>query len=160
MWINYDKLADWKLVREVVVGGLEWVGFSKVNTRKLICISSQKTTIIDCFSGEILECNCEYDEEATIAYCDELPDEEISIAGYYGGKLPDSSAQGDNVSINKENSITTVLFSSVQGNKSVIFHDYGFYTCGFSYDGKYFVFAQDAGVTVLIKAKQGKSLRQ
>ena len=53
-----------------------------------------------------------------------------------------------------------MLFSSAQGNKNMIFRNYGFYTCGFSYDGKYFVFAQDAGVTVLIKAKQGKSLRQ
>lgn len=151
MWIDYNKLADWELVKEVVVGGLEWVGFSKVNTRKLLCISSQKTTIIDCFSGEILECSCEYDEEATIAYCDELPNEEITIAGCYGGKLPDSSVQGDSVSVNKENFITTVLFSSAQGNKSMIFRNYGFYTCGFSYDGKYFVFAQDAGVTVLRK---------
>ena len=149
MWIDYHKLADWELVREIVVGGLEWVGFSKANTRKLLCISSQKTTIIDCFSGEAFECSCEYDEEATIAYCDELPDEEISIAGYYGGKLPDSSVQGDSVSVNKENFITTVLFSSAQGYKNMIFRNYGFYTCGFSYDGKYFVFAQDAGVTVL-----------
>ena len=149
MWIDYYKLADWELVKEVVVGGLEWIGFSKVNTRKLLCISSQKTTIIDCFSGEILACSCEYDEEATIAYCDELPDEEISIAGYYGGKLPDSSVQGDSISVTKENLITTVLFSSAQGNKSMIFRNYGFYICGFSSDGKYFVFAQDAGVTVL-----------
>ncbi|HBA67921.1 MAG TPA: hypothetical protein DCZ40_00980 [Lachnospiraceae bacterium] len=149
MWIDYNKLAGWELVKEVVVGGLEWVGFSKVNTRKLLCISSQKTTIIDCSSGEILECSCEYDEEATIAYCDELPNEGIRIAGYYGGKLPDNSVQGDSVNVNKENFITTVLFSPAQGNKNMIFCNYGFYTCGFSYDGKYFVFAQDAGVTVL-----------
>lgn len=149
MWIDCNKLADWELVKEIVVSGLEWVGFSKVNTRKLLCISSQKTTIIDCFSGEVFECSSEYDEEATIAYCDELPNEEISIAGYYVGKIPDSSVQGDSVSINKENFITTVLFSSAQGNKSMIFCNYGFYTCSFSYDGKYFVFAQDAGVTVL-----------
>lgn len=149
MWIDYGKLADWEPVREFVAGGLEWVGFSKVDTRKLLCISSQKTTVIDCFSGEILECCCEYDEEAAIAYCDELPDEEIGIAGYYGRKLPDRSAQGDRVCVNQENSITTVLFSSAQGEKSVIFRNYGFYACGFSYDGEYFVFAQDAGVTVL-----------
>ena len=78
-----------------------------------------------------------------------MPDEEISIAGYYGGKLPDSSVQGDSISVTKENLITTVLFSSAQGNESMIFRNYGFYTCGFSSDGKYFVFAQDAGVTVL-----------
>ena len=54
MWIDYYKLADWELVKEVVVGGLEWVGFSKVNTRKLLCISSQKTTIIDSFQAKSL----------------------------------------------------------------------------------------------------------
>ena len=78
-----------------------------------------------------------------------MPDEEIGIVGYYGGKLPDSSVQGDSVSVNRENFMTIVLFSSAQGNKSMVFRNYGFYTCGFSYDGKYFVFAQDAGVTVL-----------
>lgn len=26
--------------------------------------------------------------------------------------------------------------------------DYGFYTFGFSYDGKYFIFAQDAEITI------------
>ena len=101
MWIDYSKMAGWKLVKEIAVGGLEWVGFSKTDTGKLLCISSQKTTLIDCFSGEVLPCNCEYDEETRIAYCDELPDEEIGIAGYYGGQLPDCSIQGDSVSVNE-----------------------------------------------------------
>ena len=151
MWIDYSKMEGWELVKEIVVGGLEWVGFSKTDTDKLLCISSQKTTLIDCFSGEVRPCNCEYDEETRIAYCDELPDEEIGIAGYYGGQLPDHSMQGDSVSVNEEDFITTVIFSPAQGNKSVIFRNYGFYTCGFSYDGRYFVFAQDAGVTLLRK---------
>lgn len=151
MWINYTAMAGWKLVKEFVVGGLEWVGFSKINSGKLLCISSQKSTLTDCDSGETLRCNCEYDEQSLIAYCDELPDEEISIAGDYGGNLPDCSIQGDRVKVNKEDPKTTVIFSSAIGKKHVIFNDYGFYTCGFSHDGKYFVFAQDVGVTLLKK---------
>ena len=95
MTLLISKMEGWELVKEIVVGGLEWVGFSKTDTGKLLCISSQKTTLIDCFSGEVLPCNCEYDEETRIAYCDELPDEEIGIAGYYGGQLPDRSITMD-----------------------------------------------------------------
>lgn len=84
------------------------------------------------------------------AYCDKLPDEEIEIVGQYGGKLPSNSIQGDKIGIKtSENFITTVTFSPVQGDESIIFQNYGFYTCGFSYDGKCFVFAQDAGISLL-----------
>lgn len=34
MWIDYSKIADWQTVKEIVVGGLKWIGFSKVDTRK------------------------------------------------------------------------------------------------------------------------------
>lgn len=150
MWIDYSKIDDWQMVKEIVVGGLEWIGFSKVDTSKLLCISSQMTSLIDCCSGEFIQCDCDYDEELQIAYCDKLPDEEIEIAGQYGGKLPSNSIQGDKIGIKtSENFITTVTFSSVQGDESIIFQNYGFYTCGFSYDGKYFVFAQDAGISLL-----------
>lgn len=101
MWIDYSKIADYQVVKEVVVGGLEWIGFSKVDTSKLLCISSQMTSLIDCCSGEYIQCDCDYDEESQIAYCDKLPDEEIEIAGQYGGKLPADSTQGEKISINQ-----------------------------------------------------------
>ncbi|MDE6313368.1 MAG: hypothetical protein K2M46_07060 [Lachnospiraceae bacterium] len=44
---------------------------------------------------------------------------------------------------------TVVYFMSELGTESVIFKGYRFYTCGFSYDGEYFVFAQDAGIMIL-----------
>ncbi len=149
-WIDNSKIFGWEPVKEIVVGGLEWIGFSKIDTSKLLCISSQMTTLIDCFSGEIVQCDCDYDEEKWIAYCDKLPDEEVKIAGQYGGKLPDSSIYGEKIRIvTNEDFVTTVIFSSAQENENVIFKNYGFYTCGFSYDGKYFVFAQDAGISLL-----------
>lgn len=47
--INACKnIDDWKFVTSFSVGGFEWTGFSKENPNKLIIISSQKTTILDC----------------------------------------------------------------------------------------------------------------
>lgn len=37
------------------------------------------------------------------------------------------------------------------GGESIIFKNYGFYTCGFSYEGNHFVFSQDAGITILTR---------
>lgn len=63
MWIDISKLTKWKCVKELAVGGLEWVGFSKTYHNQLLCISSQNTTLIDCNNGTVNECDCEYDEE-------------------------------------------------------------------------------------------------
>ncbi len=59
MWIDNSKVTDWKIVKEMVVGGLEWIGFSKIE-----------------FSGETVLWDCDYDKELQIAYCDKLPNEE------------------------------------------------------------------------------------
>ena len=59
--------------------------FSKNQPGNMIVISSQRTTIIDCNNGEIKDCNIVFDENELIAYCDKLPDEELCIAGQYGG---------------------------------------------------------------------------
>lgn len=31
MWIDDSKITDWKIVKEIVVGGLEWIGFPKIS---------------------------------------------------------------------------------------------------------------------------------
>ncbi|MBD5136926.1 MAG: hypothetical protein HDT39_13315 [Lachnospiraceae bacterium] len=156
MWIDINDIKRWKPVVEKVVGGLEWIGFSKFKTEKLLCISSQKITIIDCDNGNIIETDADYDEENYIAFCDALPDEEICISGQYGGKMEYSTSYGDKVIIETSPEyISTVIFMSESEKEHVIFNDYGFYTCGFSYDGKYFVFSQDAGITIL---KRGYTL--
>lgn len=145
-----DGLTNWECVEELVVGGLEWVGFSKEYCNKLLCISSQKCTLIDCKTGMIEECDCEYDELTYTALCSLLPDEVINISGEYGGKISHSTRQNDKVRIEiLADRRTVVYFTDASQLERVIFEDYGFYTCGFSYDGEYFVFAQDAGITLL-----------
>lgn len=49
------------------VGGFEWLGFSKEISNKMIIISSQKTTILDCNNGKIENCMIDYDEDELIA---------------------------------------------------------------------------------------------
>lgn len=46
-----------------------------------------------------------------------------------------------------------VTFISSQGKEIVIFWNYSAYICGFSYDGNYFVLADDGGVTVIKRCK-------
>lgn len=41
------KIDDWDIITNFSVGGFEWLGFSKEEPNKLICISSQKTTILN-----------------------------------------------------------------------------------------------------------------
>ena len=82
------KIDGWKFVTSFSVGGLEWLGFSKESLNKMIIISSQKSTILDCSNGKLEDCTIGYDEEELIALCDKLSNEQISIAGQYGGELP------------------------------------------------------------------------
>ncbi len=144
------KLNGWKVVADFSVGGLEWLGFSQSNPNKMIIISSQKTTILNCDNGKIEECIIEYDEQELIAICEQLPNEEIPISGQYGGKLSDCSMYGERVQMETNDKfITTVLFSSAYDKDCVIYQNYGPYTCGFSDNGNYFVLADDVGIIVI-----------
>lgn len=105
------KIDDWDIITNFSVGGFEWLGFSKEEPNKLICISSQKTTILNCDDGKLEECDVDYDEEEIIAICNQLPNEQISIAGQYGGRLPILSGKGERVVIyTTEEHIMTITF--------------------------------------------------
>lgn len=150
MWIDISGLKEWQLTIEKTVGGFEWLGFSKKSPAKMLCISYDKSTIFDCSNGNIENCNINLYEERSIAICDKLPGEEINLSGQYGGEISQTTSKGDKVQIETSpDFITTVTFISSKKKRNVIYSDYGFYTCGFSYDGRYFVFAQDAGLTIL-----------
>lgn len=143
------KMKGWEVTVHKTIGGLEWVGFSEKHPEKLLCISSQKITVLDCRNGDITESKAEYDEKNHVAVCTALPEEEITIAGQYGGKMQHVSIQGDRVLIETSSEhVTTVTFVPASGAGCVIFQNYGYYTCGFSYDGTYFMFAQDTGITI------------
>lgn len=149
--INACKnIDDWKFVTSFSVGGFEWAGFSKENPNQLIIISSQKTTILDCDNGKLENCIADYDEEELIAFCDKLPSEAILIAGQYGGKFPEVTNQREQIIIQETTQyIRTVTFISNQNKKTKIFESYGLYICGFSYNGDYFMIADDGGIIVL-----------
>jgi hypothetical protein len=92
----------------------------------------------------------DYDEEELIAICDKLPDEQILIAGEYGGNLPDTTNKGERVLIQKTKEyITTITFIPGQSDEIKVYENYGAYICGFSYDGKYFVIANAGGIIVI-----------
>ena len=156
-WIDAEKLDGWGVSIEKVVGGFIWLGFSKAEPWKMLCISGDKTTIFDCESGNITKTDCAYDEDALFALCEDLKDDMIPIAGQYGGSLPQTSPQGDMVTnecrnvfeYGKELVRERVFFTSADGAKHEIYEGYTPYIYGFSYDGNYFVFAHDGGVTVL-----------
>ena len=76
-------------------GGLTYVGFSNVCTEKLVAISTQRQSVIDCKTGSKTYCTENYDEDNLIALADELGDEIVPIAGDGGGGLRRFSKDGN-----------------------------------------------------------------
>lgn len=76
-----SNITGWSKVAEFSVGGLMWVGFSKRQPYRLLCISSQYTSLVDCNTGDIAECDAECDEESCVALTFYLPDEVIDFSG-------------------------------------------------------------------------------
>ena len=77
------------------VGGLTYLGFSNVHTEKLVVVSSQRQSIIDCKTGNKTYCTENYDEDDLIALAEELGDEIVPIAGDGGGGLRRFSKDGN-----------------------------------------------------------------
>jgi len=155
------QLKGWRLISSFSVGGFEYFGLTKQHPNKVMIISSQKTTILDCDTGLLEECEADYDEENLIAYCDSLPDC-FSIMGKYGGELSKQTDQGDYVDIKLIGSqifsgrklyIQQISFIDKYDNGIVIYRGYPVYICGFGFDGDYFLFADDGGVYVLKRDK-------
>lgn len=149
--INACKnIEGWEIAANFSVGGFEWLGFSQNSSNKMIIISSQKTTVLDCNNGKIEECIIDYDEQELIAICNQLPNEQIPIVGQYGGKLPAITRQGERIAIQEtKEHIMKITFTSNWMKEVTIFHNYCAYVCGFSYDGNYFVLADDGGMIVM-----------
>lgn len=150
----FKQIDDLELVTSFSFGGFQWLGFSKEQPNKMLCISSQKATILNCENGILEECNVEYDEMELIAICDKLLNEEISIAGQYGGELPLTTSRGEQVIIQEtEEHIMTIFFVSARDAKRKVYWNYSAYICGFSYNGNYFVLADDGGILVMKRKK-------
>lgn len=145
-----QKIRGWIVSANFSVGGFEWLAFSKEQPEKMIIISSQRNTIVNCSNGIIEDCNIVFDEKELVAFCDKLKDEELCIAGQYGGTLPQMSGKGEKVDIHTtDNHIMRIVFIRNWHDKTLIYHCYDAYICGFSYDGNYFVLADDGGILIL-----------
>ena len=77
------------------VGGLMYIGFSNIYTEKLIVISTQGQSVINCEKGKKTYCEENYDEDDLIALAEELGDEIVPIAGDGGGGLRRFSKDGN-----------------------------------------------------------------
>ena len=148
----------------LAVGGLMYVGFSERRTEKLVCISSQGQSLIDCVTGEKRYENECYDEGDLLAYSAELGDETVPIAGEGGGGLRAISRDGDILErISPAWPSEQIVFapnyaSWVRAPQDcrVVGDDLGITTIkayGFSGCGRFFVIATSADVTIYQKTE-------
>jgi len=79
------------------VGGLMYLGFSNLQTEKLIVTSAQGQRVIDCRAGEKTRCDGNYDADDLIALAGGLGEELVPIAGEEGGGLRRCSKAGDSL---------------------------------------------------------------
>lgn len=143
----------------LAIGGLMYIGFSEIYTDKLVCISSQGQSVINCKTLKKLYCDENFDESDLTAYAEELGDEQIKIAGDGGGGLRHYSHDGnilERVSPfwPKEQIIFMPQFRSwhsTPGVCRVVFDDYEIKAYGFSKCGAYFVIATSSDLTIFRK---------
>ena len=144
------------------VGGLMYVGFSDIHTEKLICISSQGQSVINCKTMQKTFCDENYDEDDLIAYAEELGDEIIRIAGDMGGGLRIGTKEGNFLQKiapywPKEQIIFCPNYQSLYSAPDKcrnVFEDYGIKAYGFSKCGNYFVIATSSDLTVYKKIEK------
>lgn len=150
--------SGWKC-DTLAIGGLMYVGFSEIYTEKLICISSQGQSVINCETLEKAYCEEHFDEYNLIAYAEELGDEKIRIAGIGGGGLRRYSIDGNILERiapfwPREQIIFMPnfhLWHSTPKECQIIFDDYDIKAYGFSKCGKYFIVATSSDLTIFRK---------
>ena len=138
------------------VGGLMYIGFSSLQTEKLVVISSQGQSVIDCRTWEKTCCEENYDEEGLAACAEPLGDELIPIAGEGGGGLRRFSPQGDGLAAAapfwpRERIIFMPRYTSWHQNPemcAMIFDDYEPKAFGFSRCGNYMAVGTSSEVDI------------
>ena len=144
---------------DIVVGGLEYIGLSELQTRKLICISSQHCSVIDCENRAIAYHDIVYDERELTAVTEVLPGETIRLAGIGGGGLRHFSPQGDALmAAAPEYPKVQIIFQPEHKSCflepeacSIIFEDYEIRAYGFSRCGNYIIAACSGGVSIFAR---------
>lgn len=150
-------------VLDITVGGLLYIGFSEIQTNKLICISSQKETLIDCDTGKISSGGIEYDESDLIACAEELGEEVVHLAGICGGGLR-RCGYGDSLDLTAmQYPESQLIYSSSwksfwmdPEDSSIIYEGYEIRAYGFSRCGRYIAVADSGELLVLRKRENEK----
>nr|WP_318686242.1 hypothetical protein [uncultured Acetatifactor sp.] len=144
----------------LAVGGLMYIGFSERHPQKLICISSQGQSVIDCKTSEKTYCKENFNEIDLEAYAEELEDAAIRIAGEGGGGLRHFSKEGNSLERispfwPRERIVFMPDFHSWYSTPSacrIVLDDYEIKAYGFSRCGNYFVIATSSDLTIFTKA--------
>lgn len=144
---------------DIVVGGLEYIGLSELQPRKLICISSQHCSVIDCDTRAIAYHDIIYDELELTAVTESLPGETIRLSGIGGGGLRHYSPKGDAlIAAAPEYPKVQIIFQPEHKSCflepaacSIIFEDYEIRAYGFSRCGNYIIAACSGGVTIFAR---------
>lgn len=151
----------WKRA-DIVVGGLVYVGFSELQPKKMICISSQHSSIIDCDSRAITYQDVSFDELELTAVTDALPGEVICLAGIGGGGLRHRNAEGDMLAMAAPDYPKVQIIYQPQYKScfsepeacSVIFEEYEMRAFGFNKCGNYIVAACSGGVAIFSRQQE------
>lgn len=153
--IPHGVPAGWEK-ETFAIGGLVYLGFSAVQTEKLVVISSQRQSVIDCRTWEKTYCTENYDERDLIACAEPLGDELVPIAGEGGGGMRRSSPLGDGLDRAdpfwpKEQIIFMPRYTIWQQHPeacTVIFDDYEPMAFGFSRCGNYMAVGTSSEVDI------------
>ena len=141
---------------DMCIGSLMYVGFSEIQTEKLMCISSQEQSVIDCRTGKVVFEEESYDEHNLIAISESLGGEVVHIAGLGGGGLRHYAPNGDIMDsiapyYPKEQVVYMPEYKSCFLSPEecrIIFDDYELRTFGFSKCGNYMVIASASDLSV------------
>lgn len=147
----------------LAVGGLMYLGFSEIHPDKLVCISSQGQSVIDCKTLNKTYCEEHFDENDLTAYAEELGTEQIRIAGEGGGGLRHYSHDGNILERvapfwPKEQIIFMPHFHSWHSTPSecrIVLDAYEIRAYGFHPCGDCFVVATSSDLTVFRKQAGG-----
>ncbi len=144
---------------DIVVGNLEYVGFSEHQPEMLVCISSQYCSIINCRNQSVSRREMEINEVELTAVTDALPGEIIRLAGIGGGGLRFFNRAGDSlVAASPDYPKSRIIFQPAHSSFfvhpracSMIFEEYEIRAYGFSKCGNYMAAACAGGVTILAR---------
>lgn len=150
--------SGWKC-DTLAVGGLMYVGFSEIHPEKLICISSEGQSVINCETLKKTYCDENFDENDLVSCAEELGDELVRIAGDCGGGLRHYSNDGNSLELiapfwPKEQLIFMPCFHSWYSTPhecQIIFDAYEIKAYGFSKCGKCFIVATSSDLTIFRK---------